>query len=100
MGNNEKINIKKSISNGFKSLDLFGSTIGFQIRGNEAYNTIPGALISLIIYVIVLIYGTNKFFKMYNNLDTNFMQETKAGHIEMNRNFTFGEMEFNIAFGL
>ena len=53
-----------TINDRFKSLDLFGTTVGFQIKGNDTFNTIPGAILSLFCYTIVLIYGGTKFIKM------------------------------------
>ena len=46
----------------FKSVDMFGDSIGFTVRnGAVSFKTIPGAILSLIIYLLIVIYGSTKF---------------------------------------
>ena len=60
----------------FKSLDAFGETIGFSVKkGQKSFKTVRGAVLSLIIYSLIVIYGITKFQVMLNREDTKF-QET------------------------
>ena len=46
----------------YKSVDKFGDSIGFKVRnGESSFKTIPGAILSLVIYLLIVIYGSTKF---------------------------------------
>ena len=52
-------------------MDRFGDTISFTVnKGNQSYKTLPGAIISLLVYAFILLYGVRKFDIMVNRLDT------------------------------
>ena len=63
------------ISSVIKSVDTFGESVGFTIgNGQSSYKTIPGALCSMIIYLLILIYGGTKFKTMIKRDDTRQQQ--------------------------
>ena len=52
-------------------MDRFGDSISFTVnKGNQSYKTLPGAIISLLVYACILFYGVRKFYIMVNRLDT------------------------------
>ena len=54
-----------------KSLDNFGDSVNFSVKnGLKSYTTWPGAIFSLIIYSVILLYGGTKFTIMANRQDT------------------------------
>ena len=54
-----------------KSLDLFGDSVNFSVKsGLKRYTTWPGAICSLIIYSVILLYGGTKFTIMAKRQDT------------------------------
>ena len=82
-----------------KSVDMFGTSVGFHVRGGDAFKTWFGAFLSIIIiYSSVVVYGSSKFTKMYDRLDTTHQQSAlKEGTLNGSEyNFTFTEMDFHI----
>ena len=59
----KKKNSRKSylFSEHLQKLDLFGSGMSFRENGNQSLKTNCGALLSIVILIVVLIYGANKF---------------------------------------
>ena len=45
----------------FKSLDLFGKSLTFKVKGKEKFTSIPGALLSILVLSVTLTYGKGKF---------------------------------------
>ena len=54
----------------FRKLDLFGQGVKFTVKGEETYKTCAGAILTIIIYMVVLVYGLNRFQKFYQRQDT------------------------------
>ena len=54
--------------------DLFSKNIAFRENGEDSFGSIIGAFISLIILLIVAIYGIKKFIIMLDYGDTNFSE--------------------------
>lgn len=56
--------------NGFvsflKARDLFGQAVTFNYKGEDTYNTLPGGLISLFIWLALIAYTILKFNLMIN----------------------------------
>ena len=54
-----------------KSLDNFGDSVSFSVgNGLKSYRTWPGAICSILIYSIILLYGSSKFAIMAKREDT------------------------------
>ena len=86
-----------------KSVDMFGTSVGFHVRGGDAFKTWFGAFLSIIIiYSSVVVYGSSKFQKMYYRLDTTHQQSAlKEGTYDTSKyNFTFSEIDFQIQIGV
>ena len=62
------------VSKRLKKIDMFGQGIKFTVKGQETYKTCSGAILTLLIYVIVLVYGSNRFQKFYQRQDTSHQQ--------------------------
>ena len=69
---NENSKRSDKFGRALKKADLFGSTVTFKVGGGDAFNTVFGALISILIISVVIVYGQGKFQKMYLRLDTTF----------------------------
>ena len=63
---------KKNLKAKFKSIDFFATDISFRENGGDSFGSIFGAFNSLIIALIVAIYGINKFIIMQNYEETVF----------------------------
>ena len=74
MGENKRKRSKKRdgrVKSLFMGLDLFGESIGFNIDGSERSSSCVGSLISLVIYILVFVYGIQKFITLLEYGDTN-----------------------------
>ena len=60
------------VSSTFKRADIFGQGLTFTVDGNEKYPSVFGAFVSMVIFVALLMYGTNKFKVMLDHDDTVF----------------------------
>ena len=56
----------------FKELDLFGTPVQLKVKGADSFKSTFGALLSLLLWVAVLFYGSRKWMKMYALEDTTF----------------------------
>ena len=89
-----------SLTKKVKSIDMFGSSIGFKINGQEQFKTFCGSCVTVLIIFTALFYSSNKYTNLWNRLDTKYQSSIDAKGIELDRNFTLAELEFNIAFFL
>ena len=53
-------------------VDLFGETAAFTINDEATYKSICGTILSMIIILIMSIYGTRRFEIMMERSDTSF----------------------------
>ena len=53
-----------------KEFDKFGEGAGFTIKGSGTHGTGLGLILTLMIYVIVLIYGEQNYQKLIDMADT------------------------------
>ena len=54
----------------FIQVDSFGQAVSFTVKGKKTYNTCFGALITLFVYMIVIVYGAKKFEVLKKRQDT------------------------------
>ena len=68
----------------FKSIDSFGSGVGFSIKGDGSYKTGFGAVITLIIYVIVGVYAFQKANVLEGRTDTAHTELLRENIVDAN----------------
>ena len=88
MAKNQRI---KSVAKMFMRVDFFGEKASFHIDGEQSYNSIFGAIISIGIIGTIMAYGINKYKIMKNFEETNFQQSMSRGVISDTQVFTFEE---------
>ena len=67
---NKKVQSQRSrFSRLFQSLDMFGQNISFREGANDGFTTKFGAFMSLIITILVIVYGQKKFSAMLDHED-------------------------------
>ena len=49
--------MKIRISSLLKSIDLFGDKVQFKVKDKTTFVTLPGALVTLMIYFLIVLYG-------------------------------------------
>ena len=91
-------NKKKSVSSLFKRLDIFGQQLSFTIDGEEKYQTVLGAVLSICVLLLVLIQFSQKLDVLINKEDTNHMQTVEQGKNDGSTGIGYEETGFNIAF--
>ena len=81
----------------FKRVDIFGTDVAFRESGGESFGSIFGAVNSLIIVLIVSLYGINKFTIMNHYEDTLFNEYTVKQGLTTDL-LGQDELQFQIAF--
>ena len=84
----------------FKKLDSFGEGMNFTIKGRDKFKTGFGALITLLIYIVVLVYGSKKLTDLSQKQDTVHQQSKFVNEIAANQAFSLSEIGANFAFSL
>ena len=72
----------KSVSNVFKSFDIFGQPLRLQVRGLSTFVTLPGAIITFLIYIVSIGYAQQKFMIMWHYEDTLYQTKTTLTPVE------------------
>ena len=90
----------QKVINTFKSVDSFGSGVGFSVKGDGSFKTGLGAVITLIIYVIVGIYGFQKINVLKGRTGTAHTELLRENIIDPNETILMGDIDANFAFGL
>ena len=88
------------IRNIFTKIDFLGETIGFEVKGGNSYKSVLGAILSLGIATVVLVYGSNKYKVMHEYGGTDYQTITNARGLDNTKNFSYNETRTNIMFGL
>ena len=60
----------RKITDTFKELDTFGEGINLKIKGHDTFGTCIGAILTMIIYAVVIVYTQMKFTRLKDRLDT------------------------------
>lgn len=68
------------LSSTFQSVDLFGQHVSFQTGGKEAITSLFGAVISTLIILLVLLYGTDKLNTLNDYGDSNLSEYDVEKH--------------------
>ena len=76
----------------FKKIDAFGEGIKFTVNKQKTFSTSLGAIITLVIYVIVMIYAQLKGDILYNRLDTSHQTIINEDDIDEEDGFSFEQM--------
>ena len=95
----------------FTSLDGFGEPITVNYKGKSTYQTVPGAILSLISFMIVISYGAVQLADMVgmnnpsinvfdNNMDADDMREFKFDENRMEMFFTTQVLKKPYSFNL
>ena len=84
-----------------KQIDTFGDSVAFNIKGNTRYPTWPGAILTVLIYFLIISYGLEKFTTMIYYGDTSFQLSTnRLQDDRISRDLTADDVEFDVAINL
>ena len=96
----------KSKSNGSRfarhllKFDIFGEKPELQVNGSNHFPTWNGLLISLIIIIVTLRYGHEKFNEMINHDGTNYKKVTESNALDMDTVFESSDFDARLAFNV
>ena len=65
-----------SLLNTFRKLDIFGESVAFQIAGEASVTSCAGAIMTMLITVVTLVYAQARFQVMVDYQDTRFQETT------------------------
>ena len=72
----------------YKSFDIFDEKPGLTVDGEQSYKSMFGATLSIFMFLLVLVYGVNRFLVMKNREDTNNVSSVHAGHFPYEQKVT------------
>ena len=70
--------IKFNIKEKFTAIDFFGQGVTFNTDGKSQIQSCPGALLSIVILVITMIYGYQRFYILRMYGDTTFQEVVES----------------------
>ena len=83
---------------GALNIDIFAESKSFAIQGRSHYPSVLGALLTVTIFLVVLVYGTNKIIVMHERDDNTFQEVTKR--LSLDRDKTFKQEDMDMSFAL
>ena len=83
----------------FRGIDLFGESVNFTIDGGTTYNSVCGAMASLLVLFVIMVQLQEKFAVVLNRGDTSYSTRVEALS-EANMVLTHENSQFNFAFGV
>ena len=89
--------MKNKLTDRFLSIDGFGSSVNFLVKGNTTYKTAIGALITIVIFLIFTVFGVTKFLLLYGIQETKHTTLLKERIIPGDQSFNMSSTNFNIA---
>ena len=92
---------KLDAKNVLERLDMFGQLLPtFNIGGRQTVNTLVGGFMTVVIYTIVLAYGTIKFIELSTRANPNIAQFFKQDAFDFTDVLNLNEENFKIAFAV
>ena len=91
---------KGRVKEQFKSVDLFGQSVGLTWQGEDTYKTSFGASITWIIYIIMAAYTIFRLHYLVNRMAPSIAKTTMIRHPLEDEPFRPSETGFDFAFGL
>ena len=89
----------KKIQNKIRQLDQFGDSVGFTVKkGQSTYTTWAGAVVSLIIFALITLYGSQGFIVFIKRDDTKYETYSIAHENFKDSVYKGKDINFNVAF--
>ena len=88
-----------SLSNTFRKFDIFGESVAFKIAGESSVTSCAGAIMTILITVVTLVYAQTRLQVMIDFQDTRF-QETEDYRTDLSEVFKQSDTNFNFAIGI
>ncbi len=84
----------------FKNIDIYGEQISLTYKGENAYKTKLGAVVTMFLVLILVTYGTYRFYVLSNRINPDVSK--KAKYIDLDKAGLFQPQNtgFDFAFGV
>lgn len=84
-----------------KNYDMYGTSIGFTYKGKDQFHTFIGAVVSLAVMAVVMLYSYTQLKIMLTNANTAMSTNSLVRDLyEDESNFYLNETDFIIAFSM
>ena len=85
----------------FKRFDLFGNGVSFTFDGQSSYQSVCGAILTIISTTLALIFFNEKYLIFIDKEDTNYQEWVEFGANSANQNpIGYKETGYNFAFSV
>ena len=81
--------LNKSLTMRFKKIDALGTSKSFTVNGSESYRSTVGAVLTILIYLLIAVYASDKAYKLSDRLDTNHQQSFQLVDADTIEEITF-----------
>ena len=89
----------KNIKSILKRIDWFGESIGFSVQdGANSFRTWPGTVLTLLIYALVLTYGSRKFEVLLHRGDTKQTTTVQKNAFPDDSKYPASDLDFDFLF--
>ena len=82
----------------FKVLDVFGASTGFLIDGSQTHRTYLGAFFSLLVFLFVFIYSSQKTLSLAMKDDTEYSSKVMTDSLDFGKAYTNDEIGTRLVF--
>ena len=79
---------------------MFSEAATFTIDGQATYNGVFGSVLSVLITVLVMVYGLKRGILIYTYGDTTFQTSVERSNLNQTKIFSYDDTHFNIAIGI
>ena len=80
------------------AIDKYGESASFNIDGNRTFRSVYGTVISILVLLVAIPYGVNKFVVMQGRDDTSFQSITLDNNISDTEQFGYADTKLNLMF--
>ena len=85
----------------FKRIDAYGSGVNFTFDGRSSYQSVCGAILTIIVFTLALFQLSEKSQILVNKEDTNYSERVVFGANNVDENsIGYKETGYNFAFGI
>ena len=93
----QTVSSSSKLSSYIKKADVYGEQVGFQIGGESSFNTMCGAIITLMVTILVIYYSSIKFLIVINKGNTSHIQFSNIDALDHSKIYNYSNTKFNNA---
>jgi hypothetical protein len=90
----------RSVLETLKQIDIYGQAINLSYRGEQKFKTVPGALTSIWVIVILIAYIVYKSYILFNRINPNVDKKGLIRNLDIEDPFNPQDNGFDFSFGI